>query len=95
MKNDQERDETSDGSVMSAVSEITSGVMDEDYSNAKESKDEKMRINIYDVEKHIHYLEDTIMEVEKECQILKEKYEQLETWYDKEVTNIKGCNEDL
>ena len=75
MKNDKERDETSNRSVMSAVLEITSDVMDEDYSNAKESKDEKMRINTYNVEKHIHYLEDTIMEVERECQTLKEKYE--------------------
>ena len=75
MENDQGRDKTSNGSVMSAGSVITSDVTDEDYSNAEESKDEEMEMNTYDMEKHIHYLEDTIMEVEREYQTLKEKYE--------------------
>ena len=56
---------------MSAVSEITSDVKDEEYSNTKESKDEKIRMNTNDMEKHIHYLEDTIIEVEREYQTLK------------------------
>ena len=48
-------------------------------SNDDLQEEDEMETNTYNVEKHIHYLEDTIMELESDNETLKENYNILES----------------